>query len=224
MMFSRFVQLNRQAIQRRKRLATTCVAVGVAGMMSSLAHADISSTLTGLGATNADVPVNHGSTAETILTWDTNWDQYSDWNGRGDVYQIDRIMASVLFVPVAGNIRVAINEFVLDEWGGGGDTSSRWSVNGSVSGAMASGNWNDFNTAHDPQDFGGRSVVHVAALGLPGESLTLAFEHDGTGTISYLAMDNLAFSSTVVPEPALASMAWLGVTGLGALAMRRKKL
>jgi uncharacterized protein (TIGR03382 family) len=36
-------------------------------------------------------------------------------------------------------------------------------------------------------------------------------------------MDNLTFSTTVIPEPATAVMAWLGVGGLGAMAIRRKR-
>jgi hypothetical protein len=45
----------------------------------------------------------------------------------------------------------------------------------------------------------------------------------GGGYDSYQAMDNLVFSTTIVPEPATAVMVWLGVGGLGASAMRRKR-
>jgi uncharacterized protein (TIGR03382 family) len=37
-------------------------------------------------------------------------------------------------------------------------------------------------------------------------------------------MDNLVFSTSIaVPEPATAVMAWMGIAGLGAMAMRRKR-
>jgi hypothetical protein len=206
---------------RKKRLLATCLAAGLGAGISSVANADTSSVLLGLGMTNSDVPVNHGSNAEVTLQWDTTWDQYAAWNGRGDVYQVDENTAFIVFTPAGATVRVAVSSFDLDEWAGGGDTSALWSVTGSSSGLLASGNWTRFNTANDPQDRGGRETINVGALGAAGETLTLLFDHTNTGSISYLAMDNLAFSTAVVPEPATA--AWLGVTGLGALAMRRRK-
>ena len=54
--------------------------------------------------------------------------------------------------------------------------------------------------------------------------LTLAFDHSqSAGFISYLAMDNLTFSTMIIPEPATAVLSWIGVSGLGAMAMRRKR-
>lgn len=206
---------------RNRRVLATCVATGLGAGLANLAQADTTSTLVGLGATNQDVPANHGSNAEATLTWDSNWDQYAEWDGRGDVYQIDRNTASIIFVPAAGNIRLAINSFALDEWAGGGDTSSRWSVTGASSGIIASGDWTRFNTANDPQDLGGRELLNINAQGAVGETLTLAFDHTNTGSISYLAMDNLTFSTTVVPEPA--TLGWLAATGLGAFMMRRRR-
>jgi uncharacterized protein (TIGR03382 family) len=202
---------------------TSLAAAGFAGA-GSLAVADTSTTLTGLGTTNTDVPVSHGSNAEATLAWATEWDQYTDWNGRGDVYQIDQRMANIVFTPANASVKVTINSFFLDEWAGGGNTTCAWSVVGSASGTIASGLWDDFSTANDPTDGGGRSQELPAAMGAAGETLTLAFDHSASaGVISYLAMDNLVFSTTVIPEPATAVMAWLGVGGLGALAMRRKR-
>jgi hypothetical protein len=190
---------------------------------ASLAQADTTSTLTGLGATNEEVPASHGSNSEVTLNWDTNWDQYADWDGRGDVYQVDQPVVTLGLAPTANTIKIGLSQFYLDEWAGGGDTSARWSVTGSVSGSLASGTWNSFNTANDPNDQGGRSVVAVNTFGQAGESLTLTVDHTATGSVSYLAMDNLTFSTMVVPEPTTAALTWAGVSGLGAIAMRRRK-
>jgi hypothetical protein len=216
-------KLHRAASKRRSQILASLVAAGVAGS-GSLAQADITTILTGLGNTNDPVPVNHGSTVETALTWHADWDQYADWDGRGDVYQVDQRVLDIVFAPASPNIKITIDSFELDEWAGGGDTSAMWSVTGSSSGLLASGTWTDKNTANDPNDQGGRTLTSPMATGAPGETLTLLFDHSASaGFISYLAMDNLTFSSMIIPEPATAVMAWLGVGGLGALAMRRKR-
>jgi hypothetical protein len=89
---------------------------------------------------------------------------------------------------------------------------------------LASGTWTDKNTANDPNDVGGRTLISPMAMGAPGETLTVLFDQSASGGyVSYLAMDNLTFLSTVVPEPSTAMMACLGVGGLGAMAMRRKR-
>jgi hypothetical protein len=202
---------------------TSLTVAGFAGT-GPLAFADTTTTLTGLGTLNADVPVNHGSNSEATLTWDTNWDQYPGWDGRGDVYQVDQRLATTLFAPTSGLVKITIQDFFLDEWAGGGDTSALWSVTGSSSGVIASGLWADKNTANDPADAGGRTLVTANATGILGETLTLTIDHTASnGFISYLAMDNLTFSTTVIPEPATAVLAWLSVGGLGAMAIRRKR-
>lgn len=226
-------RLVRSSSKRRQRLLASLTAAGVAGT-GALAQADTSTTLTGVmpTVTNTAVPVNHGSNAEATLTWSpptlpetgNDWDQYAAWDGRGDVYQINNRMTDIKFTPTGANIKITIGSFELDEYAGGGNTSVMWSLTGSSSGLLSSGIWVDFDTAHDPMDHGGRSLVSVNQSGVPGEMLTLAFDHSQSeGFISYLAMDNLAFSSMIVPEPATAVLAWLGVSGLGALAMRRKR-
>lgn len=221
-------KLARSRQKRRRQLLASLAAAGVAGA-GTLAHADTATTLTGVmpTVTNDAVPLNHGSNAEVTLTWALggvlNWDQYADWDGRGDVYQIEFPPTYITFMPTSPAIKITIQDFFLDEWAGGTDTSALWSVTGSVSGLLASGNWTDFNNANDPADAGGRSLVTANATGLPGETLTLDFDHSAGGYVSYLAMDNLTFLSMVVPEPTTAVMAWLGVGGLGALAMRRKR-
>jgi hypothetical protein len=209
--------------RRRQRFLASLAAASAVGS-GSIALGNTATTLTGLGDTNQPVPVNHGSNAEVTLTWDPNWDQYADWDGRGDVYQLDERIEELVFSPTAANIKVTIQDFFLDEWAGGTDTSAMWSVIGSSSGVLASGTWTDFNNANDPGDAGGRSLVTANATGALGETLTLLLDHSlSGGYISYLAMDNLTFLSMVIPEPATGVMAWLGIGGLGAMAMRRKR-
>jgi hypothetical protein len=219
--------------KRRQRILASLAAAGVAGM-GSLAHADTSTTLTGLTAPgNVDIPQSHGDNAEVDLTWDTNFDQYGTlnyaggWNGRGDVYQMEYDTQLITFTPAAGYIKVTIEEFYLDEWAGGGNTSSQWEVSGSSSGLIASGLWDLKNNANDPGNTGGRDLITVNAVGVPGETLSLVFQNldstAGGGYDSYLALDNLTFNTMIIPEPATAVMAWLGVGGLGAMAMRRKR-
>jgi hypothetical protein len=223
--------LHHSSSPKRRRLLASLAAAGVAGT-GSIANADIATTLTGVPGTvtNSQVPVNHGSTAEATLDWPANlmdfeymWEQYADWDGRGDVYQVNQTTGNISIAPVSPTIKITLESFEFDEWGGGGDTSALWSVTGSVSGVLASGNWTDKNTANDPADAGGRTLITPNATGAPGESLTLAIDHSAGGYVSYLAIDNLTFLSMVVPEPATAVMAWMGVGGLGALAMRRKR-
>ena len=129
--------------------------------------------------------------------------------------------------PQIAGSKVTINQLFLDEWALGGNTFSDWSVTGSKSGLIASGTWDDFNNANDPNDEGGRTLVPINAMGDNAEQLILAFNNpdslSGGGFDSYLAMDNLAFSTSLVPEPATAVMAWMGIGGLGAMAMRRKR-
>jgi hypothetical protein len=217
---------------RRRRVLASLAAAGVAGM-GSLAQADTSTTLTGLTAPgNVPVPLNHGSNAEVTLTWDQlGWDQYGTlnyaggWDGRGNVYQMEYTTQTILFNPVS-HASVTIHEFYLDEWAGGGNTSSTWVVR-TQNNIIASGTWDLKDNANDPGDAGGRDLITVNAVGPVGRSLLLEFTNfdsfSGGGYDSYLAMDNLVFSTTVVPEPATAVLAWMGIGGLGAMAMRRKR-
>jgi MYXO-CTERM domain-containing protein len=206
-----------------RTLSATLAAAGMASA-GSLVQANTTTTLTGLPADNTPIPAGHGSNAEVTLAWSPEWQQYGNWDGRGDVYQIDQRITSITFTPTSPTIQVKINSFELDEWKGGGDTSAFWSVGGATTGVFASATWTEKNNANDPTDAGGRTLITPNALGLPGEALTLTFDHSASGGfISYLAMDNLTFSSTIIPEPSTAVMAWLGVGGLGALAMRRRR-
>ena len=225
-----------QSSKRWQRFLASITGLGMTGA-GTFAQADTATTLTGLPGfappnNNQLVPVNHGSNAEVTLSWSPEWQQYGvteyagGWNNRGNVYQMEGDTQSIAFAPTAANIKVTVNSFFLDEWAGGGNTFSNWSVTGSASGVLASGTWTDENTANDPGDGGGRTQILPNAAGAAGETLTLLFGNPPApagGFDSYLAMDNLVFSTTVIPEPATAVMAWLGVGGLGAMAMRRKR-
>jgi hypothetical protein len=210
---------------------TTLPLAALAGLAIATGSAGAATTLTGLPATNAAVPADHGSNAvgtpNVTLDWSTggNWDQYANWDGRGDSYQLQgpqittgAFSGRVVFTPDTG-FAVTITSFDLDEWAGGGATTVDWIVSGSTSGTLASGTWDDFNTANDPGNAGGRSTVTPNVTGANGEALTLSFGQTG-GNGEYLALDNLTFDQVAVPEPS--SMALLGLGGLGVLLRRRR--
>ncbi len=195
-------------------LASLAIATGSAGAAT---------TLTGLGATNQPVPADHGSnvvgTPNVTLDWSTggNWDQYANWDGRGDVYQLQASTVAnpgrVVFTPDAG-FAATITSFDLDEWAGGGATAVDWSISGGTSGTLASGTWDDFSIAD-----GGRSTVTPNVTGADGEVLTLSFAQAG-GNGEYLAIDNVTFDQVTIPEPS--SMALLVLSSLGVLLRRRR--
>ena len=147
---------------------------------------------------------------------------YTAWDGRGNVVQLEDIGAvdpfEIIFTPATG-FGVEIISFDLDEWAGGGDTSVDWEISGGASGTLANGTWNDFNTANDPGDGGGRSTISPNAPGQFDEALTLQLSYQ-SGAGSYLAMDNLTFAQ--VPEPSAAALVGLGALGAAALRGRRR--
>ena len=195
----------------------------LAGLAIATGSANAATTLTGLGATNAPVPSDHGSNAvgtpNVTLDWSTggNWDQYANWDGRGDSYQLQSSSVGspgrIVFTPDAG-FAATITSFDLDEWAGGGATTVDWSISGGTSGTLASGTWDDFSIAN-----GGRSTVTPNVTGANGEALTLSLGQSG-GNGEYLALDNLAFDQVTIPEPS--SVALLGLGGLGVLLRRRR--
>ncbi len=206
---------------KRTRIVLALAAVAMALLLVCTAQQAAASTiLIGLGANNAAVPSDHGSNApgtpNVALAWTGNWDQYSNWDGRGDVYQIDNSSAAnphtIAFTPDAG-YDVTIVSFDLDEWAGGGATAVDWSIVGSASGALASGTWDDYETLN-----GGRSTITPNVTGAGGEVLTLSVGQTG-GDKTYVAMDNLSFDQ--VPEPA--SLALLGMGSLMIARRRRKR-
>ena len=203
-----------------RAIAMGTVSVGFVQALSA------ATTLTGLKATNADVPVDHGSnlagTPNIALSWTTdpanNWDQYGNWpQDHGDgAYQVDGASDgsqthTILFTPDSG-WNVFISDFELNVWAGGGQTNVDWEVTGSKSGFLATGFF-------DIED-GFVVPVAISVTGTGSESLTLKLTQT-SGRGSYLAMDNLTFDQIpAVPEPS--SSALLGL-GLGAMALRRKR-
>ena len=184
-------------------------------------------TLTGTGlGSNTDVPADHGSNApgtpNVTLAWSTAptaglWDSYNNWPGasNGQVYQVDgasdgTITHTIVFTPEAG-WNVELTQLDLNVWAGGGSTDVNWEVVGSTSGTLGSGTW----TTAD----GAITTNPINITGAGAESLTLNMVQT-SGKGSYLGMDNLTFDQVAVPE---SSAALLGMAGLGAMALRRRR-
>ena len=178
----------------------------LAGLAIATGSAGAATILTGVvpTSTNSAVPVDHGSNASATptiaLNWAGNWDQYTNWDGRGDAYQIENAsVASPVEIVLTPDPGYAVNlvSFDLDEWVGGGNTTLNWTIYGSTSDTLASGTWDDFSIANDPADAGGRSTIRPNLTGADGEPLTLSFAQTrGSGT--YLAMDNLTFDQVLL--------------------------
>ena len=180
-------------------------------------------TLAGFGsnvtASDANYTVSLGpngvlGTPDITLTWGIGYQTYTAWDGRGNVAQTDFNEATdidLILTPATG-WAVLLDSFELDEWNGGGDTSVSWSVF-DAGGVLASGTWGK-------ADPGGRDLIQTGLTSddvALGESVTLRFTLN-TGALSYIALDNLTFQQ--VPEPSTIA---LGVLGLGALALRRRR-
>lgn len=156
-----------------------------------------------------------------------HFDDYPGWDGRGDVLQADFSTSpiSINFTPAPG-AGVLISSFILDEWGGGGDSVIDWAVkNGSAT--IVSGTFDDFSDANDASDAGGRGTVTTGmtlaqALANGGSTLSLELTLV-SGTVSYQALDNLVFDQVSVPVVTTidhddtadeVSLTWTSITGL----------
>ena len=214
--------------------------VGLAAMQGAQATTQITfdgftennidiSTLAGFGSdvttSDANYIVSPGiggipGTPDLTLTWGVGYQTYTGWDGRGSVAQLDYNLATdidLTFTPTSASWAL-VESFELDEWAGGGDTSISWSIF-DAQGPLASGTWLK-STATDPSDLGGRDQILTGLTGgdvTLGEAITLRLTLN-SGAPSYLALDNLTFRQ--VPEPSAVA---LGLLGLGALALRRRR-
>lgn len=184
--------------------------------------------------TNDNLPANHGSNApgtpNIAVTWapvgafnvstSGRWQIYHAWPNGGDAYQLDStayngsLTFSISLAPSSGLTAVRLTSISLNDWTGGtpASTTLNWSVIGSVSGVLGSGNGVNVPDATV-------STLDFGYQGVGGETLTLNLIPT-IGAGSYFAVDNLSFDQVTVPEPSGAILAGLG---LGALAMRRRR-
>ncbi len=181
---------------------------------------------TGLG-NNTTVPASHGSNAvgtpDISLSWTTadggQWQAYNGWpSGGGQVYQVDgnynavtKPVFNITFTPTAG-FNVLLTSVTLNDWAGEGTTTINWSVTGSSSGLLGSAT--NLVVADNTAP-----TLNLPFQGVGGESLTFTLTPQA-GAGSYFAIDNLSFDQVSIPEP---SGVLLAATGLGALALRRRR-
>ncbi len=188
---------------------------------------------------NQPVPASHGSNApgtpDITLLWapatgspSPRWESYDDWDGEPQAYQLDYLIGdrvyngsvdyTVAFTPSLPTVAVILTSITLNNWVGGSnpDTTLNWSITGSISGLLG-GSTGVLVSDGSTQDLFFNGVEGIQGLG--GETLTLTLTPTG-GRGSYFAVDNLTFDQITIPEP---SGAVLAATGLGALALRRRR-
>lgn len=200
-------------------------------LISTVAHADsvleFNMADTGL-IRNANFPGSlYGSnlpgTPDVALTWGNGYQQYDDWDGGGDVAQLDfevrRDPASQVFRPIdlifrpTAEFGVYVTSFHLDTWQGNAaaNMSIDWQLLDNADQLLFSGNY----TPATPVQ-GDRTLITtgMAADTAHFGDLTLRFLRLN-GNPTYIAVDNLAFGqATAVPEPvstavlAFATGAW----------------
>jgi len=131
-----------------------------------------------------------GWTPHICLTWvisgDDQFDTYQDWDGRGDVVQIESAgPCDIILAPDSG-YKALVHSFILDEWDGGGAMSVNWSIL-DARGTITNGTWSKGGS--------GRDTIYTgltAADLIAGNAVTLRLTRT-SGSSLYLAMDNLDF-------------------------------
>lgn len=178
--------------------------------------------------TSADWSITEGSsgvigTPDIALTWSGGqFDTYTDWDGRGNVVQLDSFGKSshVFNITFAPSETAAVNvaSFVLDAWSGAGsiDIVANWSLtNLDGSEVYSSGAFTM------PAASGGSLTIAPDYTGSIGQSLVLRIDQVA-GHGQYLALDDLTFDQVVaVPEPSTVAFLMLGSVTLVAAAGRR---
>jgi hypothetical protein len=174
-------------------------------------------------------------TPDIQLTWDgegggnatpkTGMETYTNWNGRGNVVQLDGSGTGgtpdtfISFVPSSGTVGVSVISFDLDAWGGwpvaaGANMTVDWFIRDSTKTGtvLASGTWSKARTT------GGRDTIAPDYEGNLGQTLVLQFTRT-SGAGDSLALDNLTFDQ--IPEPSSLTLALL-TSGL-LLGRRRRR-
>ena len=211
------------------KLLTIAAAGGASFVFAQSVHA--ATILTGTGqANNTPVPSDHGSflpgTPNIAVTWSPvgpdGWEAYGGWTNESalnetgtGVYQMDNAFEdrifTILLTPDSG-FDVILTSIDFNVWNGGGDFNIGWNVSGTNSGTMGSGTFLAPTNQNTTLTFGNLTGSGSEAITLDMTILA------GSGIHSYLAADNLAFDQ--IPETTAAVM---GVLGLGAMAMRRRR-
>ena len=192
------------------RRSTRHTVASIAGFGSNVS-ADGPSYLASLGASGII------GTPGITLGWGLGYQTYIGWDGRGKLAQTDFTRSAnadleLSLTPIPG-YGVLVSSFDLDEWAGGGTCDLTWTLSDPI-GTLATGNW--------VRSTGGRDLITTgltAANLHDGQTVTFRLQRN-SGSGSYMALDNLVFDQIGIPEPSALS---IGLMGLGALALRRRR-
>lgn len=165
-------------------------------------------------------------TPDIKLSWDgesggnkgLGLETYTNWDGRGNVIQLDGSGTGgtpnsfISFIPDNVNTGTFINSFYLDAYSGGGTMTADWFIRDATSTGtiLASGSWTRSNT-------GGHDLISPNYASSLGQTLVLQITRTA-GDPAYFAMDELRFDQ--IPEP---TSLFLGGFGSLLLLSRRRR-